>query len=76
MNRWLLTLLLVLAAASTGCTTSHFNTLFREQGTAPHDPPRGRALFEQFPAWDDAAYRKCGSHLPREQMRPGMTRSC
>lgn len=76
MNRLLLTLLVVLAAANAGCSTADRRLLFREQGTAPHDPPRGRALFEQIPAWDDAAFRKCAGHLPREQMRPGQTRSC
>jgi hypothetical protein len=76
MNRWLLLLLLVLAANTAGCTAQQFNTLYRAQGTAPHDPPQGRQLFEQFPAWDDAAHRTCGAHLPRDQMKPGMTRWC
>ena len=35
----------------------------------PWDPPRGRALFEQIPAWDDTAQRQCGGHMDPEQAR-------
>jgi hypothetical protein len=77
MSRILLTLLLVLAAANTaGCAAQDRAKLFRVQGTAPHDPPQGRMLFEQIPNWDDAAIRRCGSHLTPDQMKPGMTRGC
>ncbi len=74
----LLSLLLVaLAAANTvGCASQDRAKLFRAQGTAPHDPPRGRDLFEQIPNWDDAAVRRCGSHLRQDEMKPGMTRGC
>ena len=76
--RKLLTLLLValVAANTVGCAASDRRVIFRPQGTAPHDPPPGRALFEQLPAWDDAAKRKCGSHLRPDQMKPGMSRWC
>ena len=77
MNKLLLTLLLALALVSTvGCAAQDRARLFRPTGTAPHDPPPGRALFEQLPNWDDAAYRKCGAHLPPEKRLPGMTNRC
>ena len=77
MNRWLLVLLVALAAASTaGCAVQDRAKLLRPAGTAAHDPPRGRDLFEQIPNWDDAAMRRCGSHLKPEERRPGMTRGC
>jgi len=76
MKSLLVLLLLALAAASTGCAQQDRAKLFRAQGTAPHDPPRGRDLFEQIPNWDDAAYRRCGSHLRLDERRPGMTDRC
>ena len=77
MNKTLSMLLLALAVANTaGCAVQDRAKLFRAQGQAPHDPPRGRDLFEQIPNWDDAAVRRCGAHLPRDQMKPGMTRGC
>jgi hypothetical protein len=76
MKPLLLTLLLALAVANTGCATQDRKALFRPAGTAPHDPPAGRALFEQLPNWQDAAQRFCGSHLRQEDMKPGMTRGC
>ena len=77
MNKTLSMLLLALAAANTaGCATQDRTVLFRAQGTAPHDPPRGRDLFEQIPNWDDAAHRRCGAHLRPDEMKPGMTRGC
>jgi hypothetical protein len=77
MNNTLLMLLLALVAVNTaGCATQERSVLFRAQGTAAHDPPRGRDLFEQIPNWDDAAVRRCGSHLRPEDMKPGMTRRC
>jgi hypothetical protein len=77
MKTLLLTLLLALAAANTaGCAASDRAKLFRPMGTAPHDPPRGRDLFEQTPNWDNAAQVRCGGHLRQEDMKPGMTRWC
>ena len=77
MNKTLLVLLLALVAANTaGCAASDRARLLRPAGTAPHDPPRGRDLFEQIPNWDDAAIRRCGSHLRPEDIKPGMTRRC
>lgn len=74
----LLSLLLValVAANTAGCAVQDRAKLLRPAGTAPHDPPRGRDLFEQIPNWDDAAMRRCGSHLKPEERRPGMTRGC
>ena len=74
MMRWLL--LVALVAASVGCSTQDRRVIFRPQGTAPHDPPQGRQLFEQIPNWDNAAQVRCGGHLRPDQMKPGMTRSC
>ena len=77
MNKLLLTLLLALAAASTvGCASQDRARIFRPMGYAPHDPAPGRALFEQLPNWTDAAYRRCGAHLPANQRQPGMTDRC
>jgi hypothetical protein len=77
MKSLLVLLLLALAAASTaGCAVQDRARLLRPAGTAPHDPPRGRDLFEQIPNWDDAAYRRCGSHLRPDERRPGMTDRC
>ena len=77
MKRLLVVLLLALAAASTaGCAVQDRAKLLRPAGTAAHDPPRGRDLFEQIPNWDDATMRRCGSHLKPEERRPGMTRGC
>ena len=77
MKRLLVVLLVALAAASTaGCAVQDRAKLLRPAGTAAHDPPRGRDLFEQIPNWDDAAVRRCGSHLKPEERRPGMTRGC
>jgi len=69
-------LLVVLVVANTGCAVQDRAVLFRAQGQAPHDPPRGRDLFEQLPNWDNAAQVRCGSHLRPDQMKPGMTRGC
>lgn len=77
MKSLLVLLLLALAAASqAGCAQQDRARLFRAQGTAPHDPPRGRDLFEQIPNWDDAAVRRCGAHLRQDERRPGMTDRC
>ena len=74
----LLSLLLValVAASTAGCAVQDRAKLLRPAGTAAHDPPRGRDLFEQIPNWDDAAVRRCGSHLRPEDIKPGMTRRC
>ena len=77
MKRLLVVLLLALVAVNTaGCAVQDRAKLLRPAGTAAHDPPRGRDLFEQIPNWDDAAVRRCGSHLKPEERRPGMTRGC
>jgi hypothetical protein len=51
-------LLIVLAAASTGCAT-------RDRRDAPWDPDqrKGQTLFDQMPNWDDAAAKICCGHL-------------
>jgi hypothetical protein len=40
----------------TGCATHDYRD-------RPWDPPNGRALFEQIPAWDRAAQQQCCGHL-------------
>ena len=37
--------------------------LTRDPRDAPWDPPAGRQLFEQIPAWDNAAEKICCGHL-------------
>jgi hypothetical protein len=69
-------LLVVLVVANTGCAVQDRAVLFRAQGTAPHDPPRGRDLFEQLPNWDNAAQVRCGSHLRPQDRKPGQTDQC
>ena len=77
MKSLLLALSLALVLVSTvGCAAQDRARLFRPMGTAPHDPPPGRDLFEQFPNWDDAAQRRCGAHLRPDQRLPGMTNRC
>ena len=77
MKSLLLTLLLALAVANTaGCAVQDRAKLFRAQGTAPHDPPRGRDLFEQLPNWDNAVQVRCGSHLRPDDRKPGQSRWC
>ena len=76
MNRLLLLLLLALAAANAGCAAQDRSRLFRPAGTAPHDPPQGRQLFEQIPNWDNAAQVRCGGHLTPDEMKPGQSRWC
>ena len=77
MHKLLTLLLVALVAANTvGCAAQDRRVIFRPQGTAPHDPPRGRDLFEQMPNWDNAAQVRCGSHLRPDQMKPGQSRWC
>jgi hypothetical protein len=40
-----------------GCAT------VRDSRDAAWDPPAGRSLFEQIPAWDGAAEKICCGHL-------------
>ena len=59
-----------------GCTALG-DIALRDRRDAPWDPPPGRALFEQIPAWDGAAHQICGGHLhPDEARRRGMTQRC
>lgn len=58
-----------------GCAA--YAELARDPRDAPWDPPPGRQMFEQIPAWDDAARRICGGHLhPDEARRRGMSQRC
>jgi hypothetical protein len=43
----------------------------------PWDPKQGRALFEQIPAWDNSALKRCGGHMmPDEARREGRSMRC
>lgn len=71
MNRWPKTALVAAVIAASllaqGCAAN--STIFRDPRDAPWDPPAGRSLFEQIPAWDGAAGRICGGHLTEEERR-------
>jgi len=68
---------LLLIAVSSCCLLQGCAIQLRDSRDAPWDPPQGRHLFEQLPNWDDAAGRRCGSHLPdEERQRRGMSGSC
>lgn len=63
-------LLLALCANATGCA-------IRDRRDAPWDPPPGRQLFEQIPAWNGAAERLCCQHLKDpNQCRPPRSDRC
>ena len=51
-----------------GCGT------LRDHRDAAHDPPPGRSLFEQIPAWDGAAQKICCGHL--RQCEPHQSPRC
>jgi len=53
--------------AVVGCAT-------RDHRDAAWDPPAGRALFEQLPAWDGAAERICCGG--KRQCLPGQSPRC
>jgi hypothetical protein len=61
-------LLIALVANLAACSTV-VAELQRDPRDAAWDPKGGAALFEQIPAWDGAANRVCGGHLPPEQAR-------
>ena len=69
MNKLRLVLLLALCASATGCATQ------RDYRDAPWDPKGHSRLIDPIPAWDDAAYRQCGSHL-RESERGNRSVRC
>jgi hypothetical protein len=50
----------------TGCVSFSLigcSAVGKDPRDAPWDPPAGRALFEQIPAWDGAAGKVCCGHL-------------
>jgi hypothetical protein len=55
---WLknISIVLLLTSLATGCAV-------RDRRDAAWDPPPGRQLFEQIPAWDNAAEKICCSSL-------------
>ena len=68
MNKLRFALLLALCASATGCAV-------RDYRDAAWDPKQHRQLTDVIPAWDDAAYRLCGSHL-RESERGNRSLRC
>lgn len=64
-------ILLIAAAVVSlqGCSV-----LQKDPRDAPWDPPAGRALFEQLPAWDGAAMRVCCGG--KRECLPGQTPRC
>ena len=54
----LLLTLFVVAANLTGCAWTY--------DTRPWDPPPNQSLFNQIPAWDNAAEKTCCSSLSRD----------
>lgn len=52
-------------------------SLLGDRRDAPWDPKPGQTLFDQIPAWDDAAGRRCGGHLTEiERQREGRSPRC
>lgn len=72
----MLRLLLLATLVTASFTLQGCAITARDYRDAPWDPPRGRALFEQLPNWDDAARRRCGAHLHEHQRSIGMTGRC
>ena len=63
-------LLITLCANFTACTA-----IGPSAGrTVDWDPPQGRALFEQIPAWDGAANKICCGHL--RECKPHQSPRC
>ena len=60
--------LAVVVSALAGCAT-------HDPRDAPWDPPAGRSLFEQLPAWDRAAERQCCAWRTNCEER-GLSRRC
>lgn len=60
-----ISLVISLAVTASGCASVQ-GELTRDRRDAPWDPPAGRVLFEQLPAWDGAASKICCSSLSRD----------
>lgn len=60
-----------LALLVTGCSGLNI----RDVRDAPWDPPPGRSLFEQLPAWDNAAEKICCGRNP-DQCQPHQSPRC
>lgn len=61
MNKLQIALLVALSASATGCTA------LRDYRDAAWDAKGHNRLIDPIPAWDDAAYRQCGSHLKESE---------
>jgi hypothetical protein len=70
----MLRLLLLVALSSNLAACS---SLLLDPRDSPWDPKKGATLMDQIPAWDGAANRVCGGHLPEEQrIREGRSARC
>jgi hypothetical protein len=68
---------LLIVAASIAALTLQGCAAIYDPRDRPWDPKQGRALFEQIPAWDNAALRQCGGHMmPDEARREGRSMRC
>jgi len=67
MNTKMLRRLLLIIAASTATGCANTNVWTAQQ--RPWDPPAGRALYEQIPAWDGAALTQCCGATPSKCQR-------
>jgi hypothetical protein len=70
-----LSIILVVASvvSVTGCAQLH-TELTRDPRDAPWDPKGSAQLFDQIPAWDNAAERICCGHL--RECRPHQSPRC
>ena len=73
--RLLAILLAVISLQLQGCAQLAAE-LQRDPRDAAWDPKPGQRLFDQLPAWDNAALIRCAGHLPPDQRRPGQTGRC
>jgi hypothetical protein len=63
MRTWIkLAALSLVLAGSVGCSAIA-TQLSQDRRDAPWDPKGSRTLFDQTPAWDGAAARRCCGHL-------------
>jgi hypothetical protein len=61
-------LLLLVLAANAGCALRPLD--------APWDPPAGRSLHEQLPAWQSKAAIHCAGHLKPQDRKSHQTNRC
>jgi hypothetical protein len=72
----MLRLLLLATLVTASFTLGGCAQLMRDGRDAPWDPRGSKSLLDQLPNWDNAAWRRCGAHLPEHQRSPGQTDRC